>query len=177
MRALLPLLSLALLAGCPSESFVPSGDDTRDFRITFTESDATESCGQSVQDEANNFEEFSQLYRFWWPEGVDSTTFEVWWRFESESDDDFRFFARGSMEGLLNEGVLTYAGGPYTEARDDGDVRYTIEGSTTVRFQDELFGGSEEYIISDSDSEQAPAGCVYVLRYTGRLLAEQDAAE
>ena len=163
----------ALLIGCPSESLVPSGADTRDFRITFTDADATESCGQSVIDEANNHEEYSELYRLWWPDGVDSSSFEVWWRFESESDEEYRFFARGSMDGLLNQGVLTYAGGPFTEARSSGDVRFTVEGNTTIRFEDELFGGSEEYIISDSDVDGLLSGCVYTLGYTGRLLAEQ----
>ncbi|MCO4773024.1 MAG: hypothetical protein KDA24_23525 [Deltaproteobacteria bacterium] len=176
MRSLAPaLLCAAFLCGCPSESLVPEGADTRDFRVTFTDADATESCGQGVIDDANNHEEYSELYRFWWPDGVDTANFEVWWRFESEADEDYRFFARGSMEGLLNEGVLVYAGGPFTEGRSSGDVRFTIEGSTTVRFDDELFGGSEEYIISDSNADGILPGCVYTLGYTGRLLAEQDA--
>jgi hypothetical protein len=176
LRALaLASFALTLLCGCPSESLVPDDANIRDFRITFDSAEASESCGQSVQDEANNFEEYSQIYRFWWPDGVDTPSFEVWWKLESEADEEMRFFARGSMEGLLNQGVLTYAGGPYTEGRSDGDVRYTIEGQAVVRFDEELFGGSEEYIISASDSAQAPAGCVYVLGYGGVLLAEQAA--
>lgn|GEM_PF-6550891 len=178
MRALFfSLLSASLLCGCPTDTFIPDGDDTRDFRVEFTSSDASESCGQAVQDEANNFETFSQIYRIWWTEGVNNSNLEVWWKLESESDEDFRFFARGTMAGLLNQGTLEYAGGPFTEGRDDGDVRYTIEGSTTVRFEDELFGGAEEYIISESNSPDAPAGCVYVLSYTGQLVGGTDTAE
>ena len=169
----LSVLVASLLCGCPSEPFVPSGEDTRDFRVTFSSSEASESCGQSVQDESNNFEEFSQIYRVWWPNGIEDSSFEVWWRLDSQADEELSFFARGSMEGLLNQGVLIYAGGPFTEGRSDGDVRYTIEGQTVIRFEEELFGGSEQYIISDSSSSEAPAGCVYILSYGGQLISEQ----
>lgn len=171
------LLVLVALLGCPEESVVPSGDDTRDYRITFVEADASERCAQSVKDEANNFNEFSQIYRVWFPSGLGTADFEVWWKLESESDGDLRFFSRGTMEGSLDQGVLDYAGGPYFEERSDGNVEFTIEGRATSRFSDELFGGREEYIIADSDSDDAPTGCVFTLGYTGRLVAEQDAAE
>lgn len=178
MKQLVALLPLAaLVAGCPSEAFVPSGADTRDFRITFEAADASPSCPQSVLDEANNFEAFDHLYRFWFPEGLETESIEVWWRFESDSDADFSFFARGTFAGTLTDGFIEYAGGPYTEARESGEIRYTIEGSTRVQFADSLPAGVEQYVISDSTSEDAVAGCTYSLDYTGQLLAEGDGSE
>ena len=173
----LVLFVLWPLLGCPDESVVPSGEDARDYRITFTEADASERCAQSVKDEANNFEEFSQVYRVWFPSGIGTADFEVWWKLESESDEDFRFFSRGTMDGSLDQGVLDYAGGPYYEERSDGDVEFTVEGRATTRFSDELFGGREEYIVGESDSDDAPTGCVFALGYTGRLIAEQEPVE
>lgn len=173
-RILLPLLLLSLsLTGCPSGSSIPSGENTRDYRVSFEEASFTESCSQDIQDAANNFNPFSQIYRFWFPEGFESPTFEIWWRLESEGDDSLKFFARGTMEGTLDQGFLDYAGGPFYEERGDGTVEFSVEGGNTARFGDELFGGAEEYIIGNSDADSVPTGCVYTLGYTGRLLAEQ----
>ena len=180
MFRLAPILLLAALAlaGCPSESVIPSGENTRDYRISFEEASSTESCSQSIEDSANNFEPFSQIYRIWFPSGLDDPTFEIWWRLESEGDESLAFFSRGTMEGSLDQGFLDYAGGPFYEERGDGFVEFSVEGSNTARFGDELFGGSEEYIIGESDADSVPTGCVYTLGYTGRLLAEQgDVAE
>ncbi len=180
MSRLVPalLLTSLALAACPSGSVVPAGTNARDYRISFEEATATESCSQSVTDSANNFTPFSQIYRLWFPSGLDDPTFEIWWRLESEGEESFSFFSRGTMEGSLDQGFLSYAGGPFYEERSDGTVEFSVEGANTARFGDELFGGSEEYIIGSSDADSVPTGCVYTLGYTGRLLAEQgDVAE
>ena len=180
MSRLAPALLLAplVLSGCPPTSVVPSGENTRDYRISFEEASSTESCSQSIEDSANNFAPFSQIYRLWFPSGFDDPTFEIWWRLESEDEESFSFFSRGTMEGSLDQGFLDYAGGPFYEERSDGTVEFSVEGSNTASCGDELFGGSEEYIIGTSDANSVPTGCVYTLGYTGRLLAEQgEAAE
>ena len=173
-RILLVRLLLSVVStGCPSGSSIPEGVNTRDYRISFEEASFTESCSQEIQDASNNFNAFSQIYRLWFPEGFESPTFEIWWKLESEADSELKFFARGTMEGTLDQGFLDYAGGPFYEERPDGTVEFSVEGANTARFGDELFGGSEEYIIGTSAADSVPTGCVYTLGYTGRLLAEQ----
>jgi hypothetical protein len=162
-----------LLVGCPTPSPVPTGQDTRDYRITYDGATATESCGASVKAEAEAFAEFTEIYRIHFPE-QDDLRVDVWWRHESDTESMFSHFASGIIDGSLDEGRLDYAGGPYFEERSGGVVEYDIEGSARSRFSDELIGGREAYVVTDSDDPDSPTGCVFELSYSGRLLAEQE---
>jgi hypothetical protein len=172
-------LLLLVLTGCDEGSDVPKSNVT-DYRILFSNATATESCSQDIQDSADTFTEFAQIYRLHFPEGEGSVRVDLYWKNEGDTDESFTFFAAGTLvggdggAGTLDSGELNYAGGSFHEARSEGKVTFEIEGRALADSGDRLSNAHEEYVITESTSTAAyPIGCVYTLDYNGTGLAEQ----
>ena len=171
-------LLLALVA-CDDGSSIPDVD-IADYRVLYSNATATDSCTQDIQDSANNFTEYAQIYRLHFPEGDTSSRVDLHWKNEGDSDANFTFFAAGTLvspdggPGTLEDGELTYSGGAFQEARSEGTVTFEIEGRARAAFGDLLDNAFEEYVITESSSTAAyPVGCVYTLEYTAQGLSEQ----
>lgn len=151
-------------------------EDIRDFRMTFSAADASSSCSEDVVQAAESFAEYSQIYRVHFPlAGEDDSRIDLYWKAEGDPDDNFSFFASGTVDGNgLDGGAITYAGGPFSQERGDGaTVTYEIEGSGRAAFGDLWDNAREEYVFVSSDSASYPAGCIFGMDYEGALLAEQ----
>jgi len=166
--------------GCDSGWSVPD-TDTQDFRISFLSAETTESCGDDGAEDPtamvrakNNFEPFEQIYRIHFPEGQEHPRFDLYWKSEGGTESDFSFFAAGTLQGSMEQGSLTYAGGAFQEDRTQGRVTFEIDGRVSAGGLAGWDAGREEYIITDSTNNDAyPVGCVFTLSYEGSSLAEQ----
>jgi hypothetical protein len=165
---------LWVLAGCSGSWTVPEVN-TQDYRVSFSSASASESCSQEILDSANNFEPYSEIYRIYFPNGLEDPRFDLYWKSEGDTEEGFAFFAAGTIEGTLaEEGVLTYAGGAFREDRTAGSVTYEIEGRARASFGDQWDNAHEDYVITETTNGEAyPIGCVYTLDYEGRALADQ----
>lgn len=174
MRLSVPLL--IVLVGCADESGVPT-ENISDFRMTFESAEASSSCTSDIAAEAEAFAEFSQIYRIHFPLAEDDPSrIDLYWKAEGDPDDQFSYFAAGTIDGNgLDGGSVTYGGGPFSQERGSGEtVTYEIEGAARASFGDLWDAASEEYVFVGSDSSDFPAGCIFTVHYAGALLAEQE---
>lgn len=175
-RYLVPfvLLVLPLLVACDDGSGIPS-TNVRDYHVTFTDAFASSSCPEPLHSDADAHEEYSQTYRIHFVDGPDEARVDLYWKSRGDADSAFVYFAGGVMTGTLDEGNFDYAGGSYEETRGSDQLVYRVEGTSRVRFADELVGGIEEFIVEDSsNTADYPIGCVYTLEYTGDLASATD---
>ena len=123
-------------------------------------------------DSATNFTERSLLYRIHFPDGETGLRFDLYSRDEGTTEQDFAYFASGLLEGTLEQGNISYAGGPYADDdRADGEtVWFEVEGDARTSFGDLWDRGSESYIITDSTNQDAYSnGCQFTIPFEGRL--------
>jgi len=174
-------LFLLLAVGCDGGWSVP-GIDTQDFRITFQSAVASPSCGEADAEDptamvraASNFEEFEQIYRIHFPDGSNDPRFDLYWKAESDKESSFTFFAAGTLiDGTMETGSLSYAGGAFQEDRSQGRVTFEIDGRVRTEQLGQWKDGYEDFIITDStNSEAYPVGCVFTVNYEGVPLAAQ----
>lgn len=172
----LPALALALtLAGCSTGSSGVPTDNVRDYRISFTAADANASCPAEVTDWVDGFTEYAEVYRIHSPEGDESLRVDLYARSEEQGDDEFRFFAAGTLDGPWEQSsLIVYAGGTWRDHRDGGTVDFDIEGRTATPFEGELRNGRETYDVRAATVEGYD-GCTFTLSYEGRLLDEESA--
>ena len=167
---------LALLAGCAGENSVPT-ENVQDFRVTFmnTDSDpvtASTSCSDAIVAEAAAFAERSVIYRIHFPDGEEGLRLDMYVREEGTTVQDFGYFASGILEGSLESGNISYAGGPYKDddRSDNATVWYEVEGEARTSFGDLWDRGAESYIVTDSTNQEAYAnGCTFTMPFEGRL--------
>jgi len=165
-----------LLGGCGGGSSIPT-TNVRDYHITFSAAEASESCSQGIQDDAVGHTEFTLTYRIHWVDGPDEARVDLYWKARGDADSTYSFFASGTLEGTLDDGAIVYAGGSFEEDRAGARVTYRVEGRPRLRFSDQIPDSTEDYVIQDStDTAEFPIGCVYTLHFNGDLAAEQDAA-
>ena len=163
-----------MLAACNPDAAIPT-ENVRDYNVRFHSADASESCPDALHQEAAALEEYSETYRVHWVDGPEENRIDMYWKDRGGADGDYSFFASGTLEGTLDDGVIVYAGGSYEENRPEAQVTYRVEGRARTRFADELPDSTEEYIITAStDSANYPVGCVYTLHFDGNLASEQD---
>ncbi len=182
MKLLAPFSLLVLLLvplGCGPDDGVPD-TNASDYRVEFTNATASSSCSQEIEDAANNFTVYAQIYRLHFPEGPGTARVDLYWKPEGDNDDNFTFFAAGTLvspdggPGTLEDGELSYAGGSFQESRSEGLVTFEIDGRARAAFGDLLDNAHEDYVITESSNTGAyPIGCVYTLDYTAQGLAEQ----
>jgi len=176
MRSVPPLVLALALVGCPGENSVPT-ENVEDFRITFsnTESDpvtASQSCSDSITATAAAYGERSLIYRIHFPDGETGLRFDMYVREEGTTVQDFAYFASGLLDGSLEQGNISYAGGPYRDDdRDDGEtVWYEVEGEARTSFGDLWDNGTESFVITDSTNQDAYTnGCTFSVPFEGRL--------
>lgn len=169
-------LALPLLSACDDDSQIPT-THVRDYHVTFTSAAASSSCPEDLHAEAAGHEEYTQTYRIHFVDGPDEPVVDYYWKARGDADSAFTFFAAGMMLGTLDEGNFDYAGGSYEETRGSDQLTYRVEGSSGIRFADELTAGVEEYIIEDSsNTADYPIGCVFTLEYSGNLASGDDDA-
>lgn len=182
---LLLLPAALLLAACPAESSIPTVD-VEDFRMTFSAAEASASCTDDIRAEADTFEEFSLVYRVHYVDRVEeaegdeqevvtNSRVDVYWREQGTNEEDFTYFAAGSVETSAESGILEYAATRLSEERGDNRVYYDIEGRAPLRFGDEVSNGTEDYIITEPAAANGPPlGCVYTLHFDGTRLTSED---
>lgn len=177
MKTTIPttLVVVALgLAGCGGGTSIPS-TNVRDYHVAFSTAEASESCPQAIQDDAEAHSEFTLTYRIHWVDGPDEARVDLYWKARGDADSSYAFFAAGTLEGTLDDGAINYAGGAYEEDRSGARVTYRVEGRARLRFSDEIPDSTEDYVIEDSTATaEFPIGCVYTLHYNGDLASEQD---
>jgi hypothetical protein len=171
------LVALVALSGCEGANSVPT-TNVQDYRVTFhnTESDpvtATSSCSDVVEAQAADYTERSFIYRVHFPDGEAGLSLDMYVREEGTTEQDFAYFASGLLDGDIESGNISYAGGPYKDDdRGDGEtIWYEVEGSVRTSFFGDLWDrGTEKYIITDStDQGTYTNGCTFSIPFEGRL--------
>jgi hypothetical protein len=168
-------LALSLLVGCTGENAVPTVN-VEDFRVTFSNTEgepvtASSSCSDSIVTTAEAFAERSVIYRIHFPDGETGLSFDMYVRDEGTTEQEFAYFASGILDGSLETGNISYAGGPYkSDDRDDGEtVWYEVEGEARTSFGDLWDNGNESYVITDSTNQDAYTnGCTFRVPFAAR---------
>ncbi|GEM_PF-1888564 len=176
MRSVPPLVLALALAGCTGENNVPT-ENVEDFRVTFSNTDgdpvtASSSCSDAIAADADGYGERSVIYRIHFPDGETGLRFDLYVRDEGTTDDEFAYFASGLLDGSLEQGNISYAGGPYKDdERADGEtVWYEIEGEARTSFGDLWDNGAESYVITESSNQDAYTnGCTFTVPFEARL--------